>query len=197
MNSFYETNDGRIKIFHSDAICFLKTLPSNSVDLIMTDPAYNGLNQKQKWGNLNRLVGKYSEAGNEGARWFQEFDDSPENYIEFLAECSRVLKEDRHFYIMFDSYSLLTLGPLVRKIFNVKNIICWDKINIGLGYYFRRRHELIMFASKGKRALNTKNLPDVWRIKRVNGKYPTQKPTEVFQFMLKASSEKNYVVCDP
>ena len=99
---------------------------------------------------------------------------------------------------MFDSYSLLTLSPIVRKVFDVKNLICWDKVNIGLGHYFRRKHEFIMFASKGKRKLNSKAIPDVWRIKRVTrAQYPTQKPTEVFEMMIKGSADKGYVVCDP
>jgi site-specific DNA-methyltransferase (adenine-specific) len=99
---------------------------------------------------------------------------------------------------MFDSYSLLSLASVARVIFEVKNILCWDKANIGLGHYFRRRHELILFASKGKRPLNSKDFPDVWKIKRVvASKYPTQKPTEVFELMLKASAEKDFVVCDP
>ncbi|HAL81622.1 MAG TPA: site-specific DNA-methyltransferase [Mucilaginibacter sp.] len=60
------------------------------------------------------------------------------------------------------------------------------------------RHEFIMFASKGKRPLNSKSIPDVWRIKRVTGsQYPTQKPTEVFELMLKGSAENDFVVCDP
>jgi site-specific DNA-methyltransferase (adenine-specific) len=99
---------------------------------------------------------------------------------------------------MFDSYSLLSLAPLVRDVFEVKNVLCWDKANIGLGHYFRRRHEFILFASKGKRHLNSKNIPDVWKIKRVvSSKYPTQKPTEIFELMLKGSSDNDFIVCDP
>jgi site-specific DNA-methyltransferase (adenine-specific) len=194
---FFESTDHRISIFQDDAIHFLKNLPPASVDLIITDPAYSGMNQKLKLGK-GKIIGKYSEAGKNHAKWFEEFHDTEANYKTFLQECYRVLKDNRHIYIMFDSYSLLTLTPLVRDVFQVKNLICWDKVNIGLGHYFRRRHELIMFASKGKRALNSKNIPDVWKIKRVvNSPYPTQKPTEVFELMMKGSSEKGFVVCDP
>ena len=99
---------------------------------------------------------------------------------------------------MFDSYSLLSLAPLIRDVFEVKNILVWDKINIGMGHYFRRRHELIVFASKGKRKLNSRAMPDIWMHKRIlNAAYPTQKPVEVFENMVKASAEKRFVVCDP
>jgi site-specific DNA-methyltransferase (adenine-specific) len=194
---FFESQDERISIFQNDAINFLKGLPENSIDIIITDPAYSGMNQRLKLGS-GKIIGKYSEAGKDGAKWFEEFHDDDENYKIFLKECYRVLKMNRHIYIMFDSYSLLSLAPIARKIFEVKNIICWDKANIGLGHYFRRRHEFILFASKGKRPLNSKSIPDVWKIKRVvSSKYPTQKPTEVFELMLKGSADKDFIVCDP
>jgi len=194
---YFESKDERISIFQEDSISFLKGLPSNSVDVIITDPAYSGMNQRLKLGS-GKIIGKYANAGKEGARWFEEFHDTDENYKAFLKECYRVLKNNRHIYLMFDSYSLLSLAPIAREIFEVKNVICWDKANIGLGHYFRRRHEFILFASKGKRPLNSKNIPDVWKIKRiVSAQYPTQKPTEVFELMLKGSAEENFVVCDP
>jgi len=194
---YFETNDKRISIFQDDSINFLKDLPANSIDVIITDPAYSGMNQKLKLGS-GKIIGKYADAGRDGAKWFEEFHDTEENYKAFLKECYRVLKNNRHIYLMFDSYSLLSLGPIVREIFEVKNVLCWDKANIGLGHYFRRRHEFILFASKGKRPLNSKNIPDVWKIKRiVSAQYPTQKPTEVFELMLKGSAEKDFVVCDP
>jgi len=192
----FETEDGRVKIYMQDALTFLKSLPNSCVDLIITDPAYSGMNQHLQLGR-GKIIGTYKDKG-DGGKWFEEFHDTEENYNAFLTECFRVLKPNRHIYIMFDSFSLLSLAPMVRNIFDLKNIIVWDKQHIGLGHYFRRRQEFIIFASKGKKALNAKNIPDVWRIKRVtNFKYPTQKPTEVFEIMLVSSSEKDYVVCDP
>ncbi len=192
----FETEDGRVKIYQQDVLTFLKSLPNSSVDLIITDPAYSGMNQRLKLGK-GKIIGKYKDKG-DGAKWFDEFHDTEENYNAFLAECSRVLKPNRHIFIMFDSYSLLSLAPMLRETFEVKNILVWDKQHIGLGHYFRRRHEFIIFASKGKRHLTAKNIPDVWRIKRVtNFKYPTQKPTEVFEMMIASSAEKDFVVCDP
>ncbi len=194
---FFESKDKRVSIFQEDAISFLKSLPANSVDIIVTDPAYSGMNQRLKLGS-GKIIGKYADAGKNNAKWFEEFHDTEENYKSFLQECYRVLKNNRHIYIMFDSYSLLSLAPIAREVFEVKNVLCWDKANIGLGHYFRRRHEFILFASKGKRPLNSKNIPDVWKIKRVvSSQYPTQKPTEVFELMLKGSAEKDFVVCDP
>ena len=188
-----------MSIYQDDAISFLKKLPSNSVDVIATDPAYSGMNDKLKLGK-GRIVGKYADKGKENGKWFGEFEDSEENYNEFLSECKRVLKKSTgHIYIMFDSYSLLSLGNVVRNHFDVKNLITWDKVNIGMGHYFRRRHEYVIFATNGNtRKIRNRKFPDVWRFKRIHSsKYPTQKPVEVFQAMIHASSEEGYTVCDP
>lgn len=193
-NSQYE-----ISIYQDDAISFLKKLPSNSVDIIATDPAYSGMNKKLKLGK-GRIVGNYADKGKEGSKWFAEFEDSEENYDNFLSECKRVLKDDTgHIYIMFDSFSLLTLAPILRNHFDVKNLLTWDKVNIGMGHYFRRRHEYIIFATNGNtRKIRNRKFPDVWRFKRIHSaKYPTQKPVEVFQAMIHASCEEGFTVCDP
>lgn len=192
-NSSLSTNS--FKIERMDCIQFLQNLRSESVDIITTDPAYSGMNQHLNFGS-GRIVGQYQQEDN--GKWFAEFHDDPDNYRIFLNECYRVLKNDRHIYIMFDSYSLLTLGPIVREIFDVKNIIIWDKVNLGMGHYFRRRHEHIVFACKGKRKLSRKDIPDIWSIKRLHrAPYPTQKPVEVFEAMLIGSFEPGFVVCDP
>src|SRR5262249_39496303 len=143
-----------------------------------------------------RIVGDYGKPANE--KWFSEFRDDPASFRRFLAECHRVLRRDRHLYIMFDSFSLLTLGPLVREVFDVKNIVIWDKVNLGMGHYFRRRHEHIVFACKGRRKLSRRDLPDVWAIKRLHrAPYPAQKPVALFDAMLAGSVEPGFVVCDP
>jgi site-specific DNA-methyltransferase (adenine-specific) len=181
----------------SDCLAFLRSLPDASVDLIATDPAYSGMNQHLQLGH-GRIVGSYQKAGEPGERWFQEFHDDPATFRELLRQCHRVLRDDRHLYVMFDSYSLLTLGPLVREVFDVKNVLVWDKLLLGMGHYFRRRHELIVFASKGKRPMRRRDLPDVWRFKRlVRAPYPTQKPVELFGEMIGASCEPGFIVVDP
>lgn len=187
------------EVAQDDCIRFLKKLPDESVDLIITDPAYSGMNGHLKLGK-GRIIGKYADRGQENGKWFAEFQDTEENYMKFLAECKRVLKKSTgHLYVMFDSFSLLSLAPLVRKYFDVKNVIVWDKINVGMGHYFRRQHEFIIFATNGnRRKLRSQTFPDVWKVKRIhNAKYPTQKPVEVFNIMINASGADNYTICDP
>jgi len=198
----YVTNYGEQKsvlLRQNDCIQFLKSLSAESVDVIVTDPAYSGMNNKLKLGK-GRIVGKYADKGKENSKWFAEFQDTEENYRIFLSECKRVLKKETgHIYIMFDSFSLISLGPVMRQHFDVKNVLVWDKMNVGMGHYFRRRHEFVIFATNGNnRKINSRSFPDVWQIKRIHqAKYPTQKPVEVFDMMLNASAKPNYTVCDP
>ncbi|MDE2992612.1 MAG: DNA methyltransferase, partial [Chloroflexota bacterium] len=151
-----------------DCLDFLGSLADASVDIIVTDPAYSGMNRHLQLGH-GRIVGHYgSKSDPAEQKWFQEFHDDPATYRHFLVECKRVLRNNRHLYIMFDSYSLLTLGPIVREVFDVKNLITWDKIAIGMGHYFRRRHEYVLFATKGQRKLSRRDIPDVWRFRRIH-----------------------------
>jgi site-specific DNA-methyltransferase (adenine-specific) len=178
-----------------DCVEFLDSLPPESVDLIVTDPGYSGMNQHMRFGR-GRIVGDYGKDGNH--RWFTEFRDDPETFRRLLAACHRVLRDARHVYIMFDSFSLLSLAPLVREHFDVKCLIVWDKVHLGMGHYFRRRHEQIVFAAKGHRRMARRDLPDVWAVRRLHrAAYPTQKPVELFSRMLEASAEPGYTVCDP
>jgi len=186
---------GTYDIRVQDCVEFLRDLPDESVDLIVTDPAYSGMNQHMRFGH-GRIVGHYGKPDN--ARWFHEFSDDPASYAVFLGECRRVLRQDRHVYIMFDSFSMLSLGALVRDFFDVKGVVVWDKVHLGMGHYFRRRHEQIVFASKGKRKVSRRDLPDVWAVPRVHrAAYPTQKPVRLFELMIEASAEPGFVVCDP
>lgn len=186
-----------VDLRQQDCLQFLRSLPPASVDVIVTDPAYSGMNQHMMFGH-GRIVGHYGDAGGVGAKWFTEFHDDPDNYREFLLECRRVMRDGRHIYIMFDSFSLLSLGHVVREVFDVKNLIVWDKVNLGMGHYFRRRFEVIVFATNGYRKLNRKDLVDVWPIKRIHrAAYPTQKPVALFGRMLEGSVDPGFVVCDP
>jgi site-specific DNA-methyltransferase (adenine-specific) len=183
------------RIEQADCLAFLVSLPDRSVDVITTDPAYSGMNQHMSFGR-GRIVGRYAESDND--RWFTEFRDDPATFVTFLRECHRVLADGGHIYVMFDSFSLLSLGHLMREVFEVKNVIVWDKVNLGMGHYFRRRHETIVFATKGHRRLSRRDLPDVWAIKRIHRAiYPTQKPVALFANMLSGSAEPGMTVCDP
>ncbi len=183
------------RVDEGDCMRLLGSLPAGSVDVVTTDPAYSGMNQHMTLGH-GRIVGRYADEDN--PHWFAEFRDNPEAFVGFLRECHRVLRDGGHIYVMFDSFSLLSLGHLMREVFAVKNLIVWDKVNLGMGHYFRRRHEIVVFATKGHRKLTRRDLPDVWAVKRIHRSvYPTQKPVALFSRMLAGSAEPGMTVCDP
>ena len=192
--------ESTVRLHHADAIELLESLPDASVDLVVTDPAYNGMNRHLALGH-GRIVGKYDARG-DGERWFDEFDDSEENYARFLSQVARVLGPDKPAFLMFDAYSMLTLGSIVREHFHVKNVITWDKVAMGMGHHFRRQSEFVLYVTTGRAPLARRDVPDVWRIRRVHkAGYPTQKPIELFEAMIAASigtrASADTTVCDP
>jgi site-specific DNA-methyltransferase (adenine-specific) len=199
-HSFSFSNGSKAYLKRMDVVSFLKSQKDSSVDLIVTDPAYSGMNQHLMLGR-GRIVGTYKNRDSDNGKWFSEFVDTEENYEVFLTECHRLLKPNSHIFLMFDSYSLISLAPIVRKVFDLKNIITWNKVHFGMGHYFRRQSEHIVFASKGKRPLTSKGIPDIWNFKRIHpAKYPTQKPVELFRAMIASSTignDSEFVVLDP
>lgn len=189
-----------IRLERADALTLLRSLPDASVDIVVTDPAYNGMNQHLALGR-GRIVGRYDARG-DGEQWFDEFDDSPENYAAFLDEVARVLGPDKPFFLMFDAYSMLSLAPLVRERFLVKNVITWDKVAMGMGHHFRRQSEFVLFCTTGRAPLSRRDVADVWRIRRIHrASYPTQKPVELFEAMIASALGTrvgpDITVCDP
>ena len=93
-NQIFNHTDNVI-IHQQDAIKFLRSLEAESIDLIVTDPAYSGMNQHLQLGK-GRIVGEYKDKSDDG-KWFNEFHDNEENYRMFLTECHRVLRKDTWF----------------------------------------------------------------------------------------------------
>ncbi len=172
-------------MYLADCLDFLRSLDDRSIDVITTDPPY-----------ATRCFGGYWK--HQPRAWSLSLEREPERFREILEESRRVLAPDGHIYVMVDSRALLVLGPIMQDVFDVKNIIVWDKGRPGLGIHFRRSHELILFATKGRRTVSDRTLTDVWSIPRLHrSAYPTQKPVALFETMLRASAEEGAVVCDP
>ena len=186
----------RWRVQEADCLSLLQSLPAGSVDCLVTDPAYSGMNQHLQLGR-GRIVGTY--ASGERDRWFTEFEDDEARFRSLLDACHHALAPGGHLYVMFDSFSLLSLGHLVRERFAVKNLLVWDKVRLGMGHNWRRRHETIVFATKGRgRPIGRRDLPDVIAVPRLTrAAYPTQKPVALFSTLLAASTEPGMHVCDP
>lgn len=162
-----------------DAVDWLKQTPSESIDLMITDPAYESLEKYRKIGTTTRL--KHSTKSSND--WFTIFPNS--RYLDLFTEAYRTLAKNAHFYVMCDEETLFVIKPIAEQAgFKFWKSLVWDKQRLGLGYHFRNRTERIAFFEKGKRKLNDLSIPDILSVKRVHKGYPTEKPVELFDILI-------------
>lgn len=179
-------------IYQEDAVQLLSTLPEASVDLVLTDPAYESLEKHRAKGTTTRL--KVSDASSN--EWFDIFRN--ERFPEFFAAAYRALKKDTHLYVMCDAETAFTIKPMGEAAgFKFWKPLIWDKQRIGMGYHYRARYEMILFFEKGKRRLNDLGTPDVFSFPRVVNGYPTEKPVPLLELLIRQSTNEGDVVCDP
>lgn len=181
-----------IALAQGDAVEWLRGLDDESVDLIVTDPAYESLEKHRAKGTTTRLKVS-SGSSNE---WFQIFPNA--RFGVLFAELYRVLKRDRHFYMFCDNETMFVAKPIAEAAgFKFWKPLIWDKVTIGMGYHYRARHEFILFFEKGKRKLANLGTPDVITAPRVRNGYPTEKPVAVSEVLIQQSSVYGEIVIDP
>ncbi len=158
------TAEPPVSLFNLDCIAWLQSLPSASVDLVVTDPAYESLEKHRKVGTTTRL--KHSKSSSND--WFSIFPN--ERFGGLFVELYRVLKPDRHCYMYCDAETMFVVKPIAEAAgFRFAKPLVWDKQRIGMGYHYRARYEFVLFFEKGKRALNDLGQADVIVEKRVQG----------------------------
>jgi site-specific DNA-methyltransferase (adenine-specific) len=176
----------------ADAVGWLRGLPPDSVDLLVTDPAYESLEKHRAVGTTTRL--KHSKASSND--WFRVFPN--ERFAELFAEIHRVLKPDTHFYLYCDAETMFVAKPEAERAgFKFWKPLVWDKRTIGMGYHYRARYEFILFFEKGKRRLNDLGIADIIEEPRIRGGYPAEKPVRVSEILINQSSQPGDVVGDP
>lgn len=179
-------------MFNCDAVEWLSSLDSESVDLLITDPPYESLEKHRKVGTTTRLKVSKSSSNT----WFEIFPNS--RFESLLVEIYRVLKKNTHFYLFCDQETMFFIKPIAEEVgFKFWKPIVWDKVCIGMGYHYRSRHEYILFFEKGKRKINDLSIPDILEHKRVFRGYPTEKPVPLLEVLINQSSQQNELVVDP
>lgn len=121
-----------------------------------------------------------------------------------LAELLRVLKPGRHCYIFCDPETSYALVPAALAMgWQWGNRLIWDKVQIGMGYHYRRRYEDVLFlwkkaaANHPKRKLANLGTADVLTVPRVRGGYPTEKPVDLIRILVRQSARRGETVLDP
>ena len=175
-----------------DAVDWLATLPSQSVDLVITDPPYESLEKHRQRGTTTRL--KMSNGSSN--EWFSIFPNH--RFKDLFEQLFRVQKKDTHFYLFCDPETMFIAKPIAEQVgYKFWKPLIWDKKTIGMGYHYRARYECILFFEKGKRKLNSLSIPDVIEARRVHRGYPAEKPPQVAEILISQSSNTNELIIDP
>ena len=175
-----------------DAVSWLRSQPSESIDLLITDPAYESLEKHRAIGTTTRLKHSKSSSNN----WFAVFPNA--RFGELFDEVFRVLRRNSHFYLYCDAETMFVARPEAERAgFKFWKPLVWDKKTIGMGYHYRARYEFILFFEKGKRRLNDLGIADVIAAPRIHRGYPAEKPPAVSEVLIGQSSQPGDVVADP
>lgn len=170
----------------ADSTEWLAGRAPRSIDLIITDPAYESLEKHREHGTTTRLTND----------WFEIFRN--DRFGEWFHMAYRALRPNAHLYVFCDQETMFVLKPLGEAAgFRFWKPLVWDKVAIGMGYHYRASYELILFFEKGERRLNDLGMRDVLTHKRILNGYPTEKPVELIRKLVEQSSEPGEVVADP
>lgn len=134
MKDRFKTNGIESRIIRGSCDEHFPSIPSQSVDLVLTDPPYKDYQS-------NRPVVHPKQA---------PIKKSGFNIPLFAEECHRVLKPGRHLYCFccWKTYPLILNE--IQKHFAVRALLVWVKNNHGHGdlYSYAPQYEFILFATK-------------------------------------------------
>ena len=198
----------RNRVYNEDCLSILKHLPDESIDLIIADPPYY------------RMKGGFDFA-------FQTEQEYLDWCISWVRECHRVLKPTGAFYCWGSGLMIDKLSVKVLDLFDweKRNLIDWDYATGRPGKAtYRYETEFLWFYSKPLHRINHdairipycpgqekdkrknpkgKTCGNVWRFPRIshNAKeatgHPTQKPEQLSERMILASSDPKDLVFIP
>jgi DNA modification methylase len=117
---------------------FDKIMQGNKADLVLTDPPYNL--------NFNGTVGgQFTNMANDNLNEadFQAFIDKVSQNMKDNS------KDTASYYVWIDYRHYPTIVAGLKKAgLDIMNCVIWDKVFSGLGYKYRFRHEMCVFAGK-------------------------------------------------
>ena len=202
MKPYYE--HGGITIYHGDCREVIASLPAGSVDMIWTDPPYGHGNHDD---DLNARLNEHRGLENQPIA-----NDSPDQMRlvmdGMLTEAVRVLKDDCCCCCCCGGGGPRPTFAWVANRMDEKGLqffhsVIWDKINPGLGWRYRRQHEMVMVAHKqGAKLLwadDDAACPNVLKISAVreNRYHPNEKPVPLCAAFLTLHTKPFQTVLDP
>lgn len=207
------------QILDGDCIEAMRSIPSESIDLVFADPPYN----LQLGGDLNRPDGSHVDAVTDDWDKFDTFSAYDSFTRNWLVEAKRVLKPDGALWVIGSYHNIYRVGAILQDLgFWILNDIVWRKANPMpnfRGTRFTNAHETLLWCSQGEkakyhfnyRAMKTLNdelqMRSDWVLPICNGAerlkegghkvHPTQKPEALLYRVLLSTTERGDVVLDP
>ena len=212
-----KNKDEENKLFIGDNIDVLQELYSKNgefVDMIFADPPYFLSNdgftcQNGKMVKVNKGDWDKSKGAEENHKY----------NIAWLSACQKVLKKDGTIWISGTQHVIFDIGFALQQLgFKILNMITWEKPNPAPNLscrYFTHSTELLIWAGKSEKSKHTfnydamrkenggKQMKSVWTFtapknsEKTFGKHPTQKPVDLLNRIIKASTNEGDVVLDP
>jgi DNA modification methylase len=168
------------RLIHGDCLAEMAKLPAESVDIVLTDPPYGmgfQSNRSKKGPRHAKIVGDESV----DSRW--------------IAEASRLLTPHGGALVMFCDWktSCQWRHDIEGTGLTVVSQIIWDREHHGMGDLtgaFAPMHDVIWYATKGRRTFKNGRPKSVFRCRRPsptedNG-HPTCKPLDLIRGLLAA-----------
>ena len=210
---YFETDD--FKLIFDDVFKAIKKFNDKSVDMIFADPPYFLSND-----GITCSGGKMVSV-NKG-EWDRALSINEKHKFnrKWIKECYRILKDNGTIWISGTLHNIYSIGmALEEEGFKIINNITWQKTNPPPNLAcktFTHSTETILWARKDlknikytfnyetmKKLNNNKQMKDVWTTsltkpsEKKQGKHPTQKPLEILDKIIIASTNKNDLILDP
>lgn len=190
------------KLINGDCLKYMKGIPDNSIDLLLTDPPYNIA--QYSTGNI-ALPGREALNNN-----IADWDNVPIEPRDFLEDFKRIVKPEGNIFI-FTSYNLIgKWHEIFDSEFDTFQYFIWHKTNPAPKIYkngFLNSCEMIIclwnkghkwnFSSQNEMH-NFFECPICMYPERLKEpKHPAQKPVKLLKHIITIASNQGDVVFDP